>query len=78
MTYNENGFTFPIYTNPPKRVKRASNTFRRNPEPEPGFIDARRDDGCVPSITSLGVSDTPEERQEHTDGIFQRGKGTGR
>jgi hypothetical protein len=30
-----------------------SNTFRRRPEPRPGFIDARRDDGCVPLITSL-------------------------
>lgn len=32
---------------------RTPNTFRRVPEPRRDFIDARRDDGCVPTITSL-------------------------
>lgn len=34
-------------------VLRAPNTFRRSPEPANGFIDARRDDGCVPVITEV-------------------------
>lgn len=34
-------------------ASRVSPTFLRNPHPAPGFIDARRDDGCVPTITSL-------------------------
>ncbi|AVJ49798.1 hypothetical protein PBI_LUCKY3_51 [Microbacterium phage Lucky3] len=29
------------------------NTFRSNPQPREGFVDARRDDGCIPSITVL-------------------------
>lgn len=29
------------------------NYTRAAPGPRPGFIDARRDDGCVPVITSL-------------------------
>ncbi|QNL31061.1 hypothetical protein SEA_KAUALA_49 [Microbacterium phage Kauala] len=29
------------------------NTFRANPEPREGFVDARRTDGCVPCITVL-------------------------
>lgn len=32
---------------------RVPNTFRRSPVPRLGFIDARRDDGCVPTITTL-------------------------
>lgn len=35
--------------------QRTSNTFRRIAEPRPGFIDARRGDGCVPLITTLGA-----------------------
>lgn len=30
-----------------------SNTFLRRPEPRPGFIDARREDGCIPCITEV-------------------------
>lgn len=29
------------------------NTFLRCPEPRAGFLDARRDDGCIPCITVL-------------------------
>lgn len=29
------------------------NTFLRRPAPRAGFIDARRDDGCVPVITEV-------------------------
>ena len=35
--------------------QRVPNTFRRTAEPRRDFIDARRDDGCVPTITSLGA-----------------------
>lgn len=31
----------------------APNTFRSNPEPRLGYIDARRTDGCVALITSI-------------------------
>ncbi|QBZ73101.1 hypothetical protein PBI_SINATRA_51 [Microbacterium phage Sinatra] len=29
------------------------NTFLRRPEPREGYIDARRDDGCIPCVTVL-------------------------
>lgn len=29
------------------------NTFRLRPEPRPGFIDARRSDGCTQVITEI-------------------------
>jgi hypothetical protein len=32
------------------------NTFRSNPQPREGYIDARRDDGCVTVITTLEES----------------------
>lgn len=37
-------------------VEPVSNTFLANPVPREGFIDARRDDGCVPVITDLVLS----------------------
>ncbi len=37
-------------------VEPVSNTFLANPVPRDGFIDARRDDGCVPVITDLVLS----------------------
>lgn len=36
-----------------RHVPAASNTFRSCPEPRAGYIDARRDDGCVAIITDL-------------------------
>lgn len=39
---------------PPKPQRpHVPNTFRRVPEPRPGYVDARREDHCIPDITSL-------------------------
>lgn len=46
------GRTFTVTVDVPPAVP---NTFRSNPQPREGFIDARRDDGCVPVITELVV-----------------------
>lgn len=50
---------FSAYLNEPwpygTPVEPVSNTFLANPVPREGYIDARRDDGCVPTITELVV-----------------------
>ncbi len=46
----------------PKPKPRLSNTFRRNPEPRTGYIDARRNDGCVPTITEVPAAARVEPR----------------
>ncbi|WNM68024.1 hypothetical protein SEA_SIRVICTOR_52 [Microbacterium phage SirVictor] len=38
---------------PHEQPEPVPNTFRSNPQPREGFVDARRDDGCIPSITVL-------------------------
>lgn len=47
MGYEDPFEYIPYGSSPP------TNTFRRTAMPRPGFIDARRADGCVPCITTL-------------------------
>ncbi|WNN93856.1 hypothetical protein SEA_ZENITSU_55 [Microbacterium phage Zenitsu] len=50
----EASFTDPwSYTFYGTPVEPVPNTFLANPVPREGYIDARRDDGCVAVITSI-------------------------
>lgn len=51
----------------PRQSGKTSNTFRLKPEPRKGYIDARRDDGCVPLITTVEApvfTDVEDRQQE--------------
>lgn len=51
----------------PRQSGKTSNTFRLKPEPREGYIDARRDDGCVPLITAVEApmfTDVEDRQQE--------------